>query len=455
MSRRDCSATTPRRIPRKPRWPRSAPASRSASTPTRSRSGITVYQARDRARGRSQHHRGLGHRRSVGEAGRLHRRARQGDIRGRPSARGARRAGRARAAMVAGRQHILPAGQSRGRAGLSRKGRFCARTARQQRTSDDAGPKSHADTAQRRKPAATPAADVVDAVRALPRHASSLRWSRRSTRRVLSRSVMREFGRLGAFAHHLPGPRRRHRSRRRRSRRWRRRANIVCRRRSACGARTRSPGTSSRPHNHDLKDTTSAAAPRAARSLGGTALSNPMKTLLRHRTDAAQGQASRRRLCRPWALALRLQSRQRPLFRRDIRGRGRRRQAPRHGDLAVRRRGREPCRQYEICRARRHAHFLRADARRHRSRMPGSSPIRPRLRQAHPRRLRAAAGRHGLRPDPRLHQADRANRGPLGHVNKYLDVQPEQLAERLVAMESEVARLARRRSKPIRTIGAL
>ena len=33
-------------------------------------------------------------------------------------------------------------------------------------------------------------------------------------------------------------------------------------------------------------------------------------------------------------------------------------------------------------------------------------------------------------------------RGPLGHVNKYLQVQPEHLAEQLAAMEAEVARLA-------------
>lgn len=33
-------------------------------------------------------------------------------------------------------------------------------------------------------------------------------------------------------------------------------------------------------------------------------------------------------------------------------------------------------------------------------------------------------------------------RGPLGHVNKYLDVQPEPLAEQLAGMEAEVARLA-------------
>ena len=35
-----------------------------------------------------------------------------------------------------------------------------------------------------------------------------------------------------------------------------------------------------------------------------------------------------------------------------------------------------------------------------------------RLHQAHPRRLRAAAGRHGVRPDPRLHRADEADQGP-------------------------------------------
>ena len=33
-------------------------------------------------------------------------------------------------------------------------------------------------------------------------------------------------------------------------------------------------------------------------------------------------------------------------------------------------------------------------------------------------------------------------KGQLGHVNKYLDVQPEGLAEQLAAMEAEVARLA-------------
>ena len=33
-------------------------------------------------------------------------------------------------------------------------------------------------------------------------------------------------------------------------------------------------------------------------------------------------------------------------------------------------------------------------------------------------------------------------RGPLGHVNKYLEVQPEDLTERLAAMEAEVAQLA-------------
>jgi alkylation response protein AidB-like acyl-CoA dehydrogenase len=33
-------------------------------------------------------------------------------------------------------------------------------------------------------------------------------------------------------------------------------------------------------------------------------------------------------------------------------------------------------------------------------------------------------------------------RGPLGHVNKYLDVQPEQIAEQLTRMEAQVELLA-------------
>jgi OsmC-like protein len=43
---------------------------------------------------------------------------RQGDLRGGPPARGARRSGRARQGVVAGRQHLHPAGQSRRHAGL-------------------------------------------------------------------------------------------------------------------------------------------------------------------------------------------------------------------------------------------------------------------------------------------------------------------------------------------------
>ena len=76
-------------------------------------------QARDRARGRPQHHRRLGHGRSLGEAGRLHRHPRQGDVRGRPPARGARRARRPRQVVVARRQHHDPSGQPRRRARLS------------------------------------------------------------------------------------------------------------------------------------------------------------------------------------------------------------------------------------------------------------------------------------------------------------------------------------------------
>ena len=77
--------------------------------------GWTVRKLELRARRRPQHHRGLGHRRHQREAGRLHRRARQGRHGMRRRSAGAdRRADRACEAMVAGRQHVHAPGQSRG-----------------------------------------------------------------------------------------------------------------------------------------------------------------------------------------------------------------------------------------------------------------------------------------------------------------------------------------------------
>ena len=58
--------------------------------------GITVFKLEIELEGDLNITGGVGHRRHFGKAGRLHRRARQGDVRGRPAARGARGADRAR-----------------------------------------------------------------------------------------------------------------------------------------------------------------------------------------------------------------------------------------------------------------------------------------------------------------------------------------------------------------------
>ena len=78
--------------------------------------GITVFKLEIELEGDLNITGGVGHRRPVGQAGRLHRRARQGDVRSRSSARRTRGADRARPAVVAGRQYVHAAGQSRGRA---------------------------------------------------------------------------------------------------------------------------------------------------------------------------------------------------------------------------------------------------------------------------------------------------------------------------------------------------
>ena len=118
MSRRDCSAMTPRQILRRLRLPRWAPASPSASTPMRSQAASPFTSSKSSSKAISISP-GLGHRRSVGQAGRLYRRPRQSELRSRSPARRAAGTGRPRAQLVAGGQHVLTAGQSRRRIGLT------------------------------------------------------------------------------------------------------------------------------------------------------------------------------------------------------------------------------------------------------------------------------------------------------------------------------------------------
>ena len=84
----------------------------------------------------------------------------------------------------------------------------------------------------------------------------------------------------------------------------------------------------------------------SGRVLGGTGLSNPMKTLLRHREVQAEGAQGRGRLHRQGRAALGVQSRPRPFVRHDLRARGR---ARRHRDVPRR-----------LLRSRHHAAALQA-----------------------------------------------------------------------------------------------
>jgi hypothetical protein len=81
--------------------------------------GITVFRLEIELEG-DLNITGVGYRRPVRQACRLHRRAREGDLRGRPSARGARSADRACTGVVASGQHLHATGQSRRELGLTR-----------------------------------------------------------------------------------------------------------------------------------------------------------------------------------------------------------------------------------------------------------------------------------------------------------------------------------------------
>ena len=127
---------------------------------------------------------------------------------------------------------------------------------------------------RRRPPSAT---DVIDAIRAACARELPPLVQKIDKEGFYPESVMRELGRLALLriicrtaATKIPISARP-------SRLWRRRASIVCRPRSACGARTRSPGTSSPPRTSRSKRA-SVRVLRCGEALGGTALSNPMKT---------------------------------------------------------------------------------------------------------------------------------------------------------------------------------
>ena len=160
-------------------------------------------------------------------------------------------------------------------------------------------------------------------------------------------------------------------------------------------------------------------------ALGGTALSNPMKTFfgiepIRLKARRVAGGYSVRGV-----LAIRVQSWRRSLFRRRLRTRGRGPSATSWPIVPCAAEGVELVRQYQVRRARRHAHLLRSDARcvHHRSVGSGRSD-----RRLHHRAFAPAScccspvWLFGLIRSciALMNQV----KGPLGHVNKYLDSSP-------------------------------
>ena len=131
------------------------------------------------------------------------------------------------------------------------------------------------------------------------------------------------------------------------------------------GARTRWSGTPPIPAIRSLRRDSATSLP-AGKILGGTGLSNPMKTLLRDREAQAERPQGRGRLRRQGRAALGLQSRPRPFLRHHLRARGR---ARRHRDVPRR-----------LLRSRDHAAALQAVPRHGRHRH---------LWRAVPRRVRA------------------------------------------------------------------
>ena len=257
---------------------------------------------------------------------------------------------------------------------------------------------------------ATPSGDVVAAVRAAAARELPALVQKIDSEGYYPESVLREFGRLGAFAHHLPG--------------GSDNVNLVTAINAMAAAGEYCLSTSFcmwcqdafawyifASANETLKKDLGRRA-ACGEALGGTALSNPMKTFFGIEPMRLKGERIGGGYRRQRSAAVRLQSRRRSLFRRHIRSRRRRPQTQRDGDFSVRRRGIEPVGKHQVRGARRHAHFFGADARCCRSRFLGHRRPGRRVRQTHPRRLRPAASRHGVRSHPRLHQTDATDQRP-------------------------------------------
>jgi hypothetical protein len=287
---------------------------------------------------------------------------------------------------------------------------------------------------------ALPGADVVEAVRALSARKLAPLVNRIDTEGYYPEDLMREFGRLGAYAHHLPGTSPT--------------LDLMTSINAMAAAGEHCLSTSFcmwcqdalgwyifASDNNSLRTSLGPQVATGA-ALGGTALSNPMKTLFGIETMRLKG----RRVSGGYVVKglLPYVSNLGPdhyfggIFEVEDGGK-------KHNVMAV-----IPCAAEGLGLAD-NAKFTALDGTRTFAvqmrdvMVPDSSiiadPIDDFIKRIRAGFILLQSGMaFGLIRD--CLQIIEQTRGPLGHVNKYLDVQPEPIAEGLAAMEAEVTRLS-------------
>jgi alkylation response protein AidB-like acyl-CoA dehydrogenase len=338
--------------------------------------------------------------------------------------------------MVAGGEHVFTAGQSRGRVGLTSPEAASFKHSRLRNQMLDTG------TVMRSGTAAVPGADVVEAIRALSARELPSLVHKIDAEGYYPESVMRDLGRLGAYAHHLPGKSQN--------------VDLVTAINAMAAAGEYCLSTSFciwcqdalawyiyASDNEALKSGIGVQA-ASGEALGGTALSNPMKALfgiepMRLKGRRIDGGYVVKGLL-PYVSNLGDDHYFGAVFEVEDAKSGVKRNV-----MAI-----VPCAAEGLTLAA-NTKFVALDGTRTFAVQMRDVVIADSLVIADPadeyiKRIRAgfvllqAGMAFGLIRDCiRLMEQ---TKGPLGHVNKYLDEQPEPLAEQLVAMEAEVARLA-------------
>lgn len=295
-------------------------------------------------------------------------------------------------------------------------------------------------TVARNDKTATPGADVVEAVRALSARELPSLVHKIDAEGYYPESLMREFGRLGAYAYHLPGNGRN--------------IDLATAINAMAAAGEYCLSTSFCMwcqdalawyiHASDNAALKSGIGPQAANGtvLGGTALSNPMKALFGIEDMRLKGRRSNRgyvvKGLLPYVSNLGADHHFGAIFEVED-------GATKRNVMAI-----FPCAAEGLSLAG-NTKFVALDGTRTfavqmRDVVVPEAWIVADPADSYIKRIRAgfvllqAGMAFGLIRD--CIKLIEQTKGPLGHVNKYLDVQPEALADQLVAMEALVAQLA-------------